>query len=76
MDGLSSEARAHRRLPGPAEARAIRLAAGVGQKRLADELGVDRVTVARWERGARRPRGALLVRYLEVLEVLQRETRL
>lgn len=75
MDDLIAEVRAHQRLPRPADARAIRLTAGVGQTRLAKELGVHRVTVARWELGTRHPRGRLLERYVELLGVLQREAR-
>lgn len=37
-----------------AEFKRIREAAGLTQQRIADELGVDRVTVARWETGIRR----------------------
>jgi transcriptional regulator with XRE-family HTH domain len=59
-----------RRLPSPAAARAIRLGAGVTQQELADELAVDRVTVARWEAGDRTPRGQLRLRYVQVLEQL------
>lgn len=75
MGDLIAEVRAHRRLPKPAEARAIRLAAGVAQTRLAGELGVNRVTLARWERGTRRPRGRLLERYVALLEALAAEVR-
>lgn len=71
MSGLVAEVRAARRLPPPRLAREIRAAAGVSQARLASELGVQRVTVARWESGSRRPRGALLIRYLDLLEQLQ-----
>lgn len=73
MDELLAEVRAHVRLPEPEDARAIRLRAGVAQTRLAQELGVDRVTVARWERGTRHPRGRLLEKYVELLEMLERE---
>lgn len=48
-------------------ARAIRLAAGVSQREIAEELGVDRVTVARWELGTRQPTGELLLRYMHLL---------
>jgi DNA-binding transcriptional regulator YiaG len=64
-----------RRLPPPHQAKAIRQAAGVSQQRLADELGVHRVSVARWELGQRRPRGQLLLAYTNLLDVLQREAR-
>jgi transcriptional regulator with XRE-family HTH domain len=64
-----------RRLPPPDLAKAIRAAAGVSQQRLADELGVHRVSVARWELGQRRPRGRLLHAYADLLDALQREAQ-
>lgn len=72
MSGLVGEVQAARCLPPPRLAREIRAAAGVSQARLADELGVQRVTVARWETGARRPRGANLLAYVSLLEELRR----
>lgn len=60
-----------RRLPSARVLRLIRLEAGVSQQRLADELGVHRTSVARWEGGNRRPRGDRLDRYLTLLESLQ-----
>ncbi len=73
MDGtLVREVRAQRHLPGPTLARAIRQAAGVSQERLAQELGVDRVTVTRWETGIRRPRGRRAAAYAELLARLKR----
>jgi DNA-binding transcriptional regulator YiaG len=72
MNKLTREALTARRLPSPALARAIRNEAGVSQARLAEELGVHRVTVARWEIGSRRPRGRLRLAYVDVLEELQR----
>jgi hypothetical protein len=42
---------------------------------MANELGVHRVTVARWEAGLRRPRGRLLHAYATLLDALQQETR-
>lgn len=68
---LIEQVRAARRLPSPAAARAIRLAAGVSQRQVGEVLGVDRVTVARWESAERRPRGDLAVRYGELLEGLR-----
>lgn len=73
MNQLVEEVRATRALPTPALARAIRQAAGVSQQRLADELGVGRVTVTRWESGERRPRGPLAVAYAQLLAELRRE---
>ena len=59
------------RLPPPAIARAIREATCVTQDRMADELGVHRVTLARWEAGTRAPRGQLRARYATLLAQLQ-----
>jgi transcriptional regulator with XRE-family HTH domain len=75
MSGLLDQVRLARRLPTPAVARAIRESAGVSQAALAEELGVDRVTVARWEGGTRRPRGELLRQYVELLEAIHDEVR-
>ena len=66
------ELEAARRLPPPRLAREIRSAAGVSQARMASELGVQRVTVARWENASRRPRGEHLVAYVALLTKLQR----
>lgn len=74
MSQLLDEVTQRRRLPAPAMARAIRLEAGVSQQRLAAELGCHRMTVARWETGARHPRGALAVRWAEVLDSLREAT--
>lgn len=52
-------------------ARAIRESAGVSRSRLAAEVGVHRATVMRWENGSCSPRGATLVRYVDVLTELQ-----
>lgn len=62
-----------RRLPPPAIAKAIRAAAGATQADVAAELGVHRITVARWEQGERRPRGDLAARYAAVIDQLRRE---
>ena len=74
---IVQDVREERRLPPPAMAAAIRRAAGVSQASLAAELGVDRVTVARWERAgapwSRTPRGELRRRYAELLAELERE---
>jgi DNA-binding XRE family transcriptional regulator len=68
---LATQVRMARRLPPPSIARAVRDAAGVSQAQLADELGVHRVTVARWELEERSPRGELRLRYATLLEELQ-----
>lgn len=69
---LLDEVRLLRSLPPPEQARGIREAAGVSQVRLADELGVDRSTLIRWERGSHEPTGPRRVRYARILEDLQR----
>lgn len=68
---LLDEVRSARRLPDRRAARGIRVAAGVSQARLAQELGVHRNTVIRWETGERQPRGAARAKYAELLERLR-----
>lgn len=70
---LIDEVRATQSLPKPAVARLIRMSAGVSQERLAQELGVHRITVQRWELGHRRPRGGDRVRYARLLQDLRAE---
>jgi DNA-binding XRE family transcriptional regulator len=48
---LVDEVRARLALPKPAVGKAIRLAAGVTQQRMADEIGVHRLSYLQWERG-------------------------
>lgn len=60
-------------LPTPGKAKAIREAAGISQERLAEELGVHRVTLTRWELGERRPRGASRLKYAEILIKIRAE---
>lgn len=57
-------------LPAPEAAAAIRQAAGATQDDVAAELGVHRVTVARWENATRRPQGELRERYARLLDEL------
>lgn len=71
MSALAEQVKQARRLPPPAIARGIRDAAGVSQQQVADELGVNRVSVARWELGVRVPRGELRLRYVELLDELR-----
>ena len=73
MSKLIEEVRTTRQLPSRAVARAIREDAGISQKRLAEELGVHPVTVARWELGTRRPGARVKVAYVELLDALRRE---
>lgn len=70
---LINEVRSSLSLPPPEMARYIRKAARVTQGRLAMEIGVDRVTLARWESGTCKPRSAQRVRYAEALTALQKE---
>lgn len=69
---LLRDVRLSKSLPPPAEARALRINAGLSQSRLADEVGVHRGTLIRWENGTHRPRGLLRLRYAEVLEELRK----
>lgn len=71
MATLLDEVRTRQPLPSPSLARAIRESVGVSQARLAQELGVDRVTVARWELGVRRPRGDRAASYARLLAALR-----
>lgn len=48
----------------------IRQNAGVTQAQLARELGVDPVSISRWERGERAPRDQMAARYARVLRTL------
>ncbi len=72
MSALIEEVRQARRFNAK-HAKLVREAAGVSQQRLADELGVDRVTVARWELGQRLPHGQLLIKYMTLLDGLRAE---
>jgi DNA-binding transcriptional regulator YiaG len=67
---LVEEIRNRRPVPPPRRLRAMRERVGVTQHRLATELGVHPVTVARWEAGTRSPSGSLRDRYLDLLEAL------
>lgn len=67
LETALGHARDRRRMPGPAERRVIRKAAGLTQVDVAAALGVSRVSVVRWESGARTPRGELANRYLSLL---------
>lgn len=68
---LVDEARAARRLPAPNLARAIRQDAGISVARLAQELGVHRATLARWEAGEHRPRGSKRAAWATLLESIR-----
>jgi DNA-binding transcriptional regulator YiaG len=71
MAALIAEVLAAKALPGPSLAREIRRSAGVSRHRLAEELGVHEITVARWETGKRVPRGELRLRYGQLLAALR-----
>ncbi len=71
MSALIDELRRRPKLPEPAVARAIRLAAGASQEQVARELQVSSVTVRRWEAGSRRPTGQLRDDYCRLLAALR-----
>src|SRR5262249_10208834 len=73
FEGLLTKARTRRALPPPAARRLIRESAGLTQQEMAEPLGVDQATIARWENGQRFPRTSLLDAYAELLDRLQRE---
>jgi transcriptional regulator with XRE-family HTH domain len=68
---LAEKVRAKRELPSPAVRRAIRIAAGVSQQDIADELGLTRAAVGRWETGDRLPSGDHLLGYVKILRTLR-----
>jgi HTH-type transcriptional regulator/antitoxin MqsA len=57
-------------LPSPKNARQLRKAVGLSQADLADAIGVNRVTVSRWEAGERRPRGRRAAAYAAALRTM------
>lgn len=63
---------AARRLPEPNERRRIREQVGLTQDEIANQLGVSRATVARWEAGTRRPRRQHVTAYAGLLRQLSR----
>jgi DNA-binding XRE family transcriptional regulator len=70
---LLDEVRANRRMPAAETARMIRRAAHVTQARMAREIGVDRITLHRWEVGQAKPTSTHRARWAALLEELQRE---
>jgi len=56
--------------PSPGYITTLREALGYTQKQLAEKLGIDKMTVSRWERGALRPSGESL----KALEKLRRKS--
>lgn len=71
LSEVRAEVEARHRLPPAKVCRAIRESAELSQARLADLLGVHPYTIFRWESGQRRPHGAQLVRYAQVLHELE-----
>ena len=57
-------------LPSPAARMAIRRRTHVSRERMAAELGCHVISVARWERGTRNPRGDLRIKYARLLRLL------
>jgi DNA-binding transcriptional regulator YiaG len=70
MGALLEEAGLAVSLPGPAARMAIRRRTHVSRERVAAELGCHVISVARWERGTRNPRGDLRIRYARLLRLL------
>ena len=70
MGRLADEVRARPLLPAPAQRKAIRKAVDATIDEVARELGVHRVTVARWESGDREPCGARKTAYAVLLREL------
>lgn len=75
MMNVIDEARARRSLPAPALAKAIREAAGVSQSAVARTLGLNRMTISRWEAAFCRPSAQHLNAYADLLRALEAETR-
>ena len=71
LDRLRETVRARRSLPAPDECRRIRVRAGLTQEELAPAVPVAVKTLARWERGERRPRGVNAERYAGVLAAIR-----
>ncbi len=72
IDEILERARGQR-IPTPEVCRALRRRAGLTQTDLAEVLGIDRASVARYELGTRRPRGETAAAYRQLLDRLARE---
>ncbi|WP_433730935.1 helix-turn-helix domain-containing protein [Actinoplanes sp. CA-051413] len=59
------------RLPPPPQRRAIRQAAHMSLSHAASRLGVDTMTLSRWERGLHEPRPRYIPAYLDLLDHLR-----
>ena len=71
MTAFREQVQRKKRLPAPAVAEAIRLAAGWSRAELAAHLGVSPQALYLWEKALRRPRPANRDKYAEALEILQ-----
>lgn len=71
MTNLAQRLEAATKLPAPRTRRAIRNDAGISQQEIADEIGVHRMTIARWEAGTHQPRGDRLVQYFQIIEQMR-----
>lgn len=71
---LVAEVRARQKypLPPPAERRAIRIAAGVSQLKIAREIGASAPAVGVWERGPYDPSDRFRVPYAKLLAALKK----
>lgn len=68
---LIEEVAAGLALPAPDEMRALLGKAHVSRKRLAEDLGFNRVTVSRWINGTRTPRGEHLIKFVSRLTEIE-----
>ena len=68
---LLARAKERHDLPPPEERRRRRVAAGLRLAEVAEPFGVSSLTVSRWERGLRTPRGDLLLAYGKFLRGLE-----
>ena len=73
LEELTLRVRARRDLPPPEVRRALRRAAGIPMRDVAEIVGVTRQAVALWELGKREPRNKNLETYAEVLRTLRQE---
>jgi transcriptional regulator with XRE-family HTH domain len=70
FDRAISIGQARRRLPTPDVRRHIRQAAGVSQRALAREVGVNVAQISRWENGVWSPSGHNAITYAAALKRL------
>ena len=67
---LEERARLRTRLPTPDECRRLRVAALIEAQEMAQELGINKATLWKWESGVSSPTGPTRDRYAELLENL------